>query len=585
MEKCLLVPVLVVLISSTVLVYLPDSIAETMPSLTYLWIATIIAIMGMLYSKAVNVDVPKALTLAWIIFYFLIVIYLPYPQKFVPSFLVMQVSLFSLMYLIALTASGIFEKEMGEIKLWASTDSGLLEQITSLCHGPAAVFAVFTSLEFIHDKAPFGSFLCWTAISHCFFNSLHHFACLVLFLFRHHITGEDGIARVHAEAKVSLKPPIAQSIFYFVFYRGTDTGLLAGIFFSLMLVFLERRICNKRMQKLRQLYPLLTDKSDCCDENALRRAALGVIQEPSTGKWIWRSDFHPSSFIGKLLYPDGGESWKDFDVQTSQGLERCFLAGVSNVNFHCNNRNYTIDLVRMEQTNTSTMTVRSIRRVPSYNLFLSESLLLHLTYCEVADMALFKNISPKSYLYGNLVGSIKEKLPNTLKIVSVHRINNAVLHKKFLLEKEELENKLQSSETSKCSLSKLLFHGTSDESITLISKQGFNRSFAGGRNGALYGQGVYFAKDPAMAYGYSQAADPYSPVKKLLLCEVLIGVYTTGNVSMVTPQRRPQLGRGESLNNCCYSTVNNVFDPTIFASCYRDNHAYPWYVISVVETG
>ena len=90
-------------------------------------------------------------------------------------------------------------------------------------------------------------------------------------------------------------------------------------------------------------------------------------------------------------------------------------------------------------------------------------------------------------------------------------------------------------------------------------------------SGAIFGKGVYFAKDASMSVGYAPAMR--GGKRYMYYTRVALGKYTLGNPNMVVP---PLMGRG---NDSYDSVVNNVTNPTIFVLFY-DNQYYPEYLIT-----
>lgn len=149
-------------------------------------------------------------------------------------------------------------------------------------------------------------------------------------------------------------------------------------------------------------------------------------------------------------------------------------------------------------------------------------------------------------------------------IVSIERVQNGALWKSYQLMKKQMEmkNKHQNNE-------KLLFHGTGPDSIDLIDKRGFNRSYAGA-HGAMYGNGTYFAVDPSYsARGYSQP-DAKGHKRMYLAC-VLVGDHTTGQSGMITPPAK----------NSASDLYDSVTDPNLsMFVIFNDIQAYPQYLIT-----
>ncbi|XP_062864237.1 protein mono-ADP-ribosyltransferase PARP14-like [Trichomycterus rosablanca] len=155
----------------------------------------------------------------------------------------------------------------------------------------------------------------------------------------------------------------------------------------------------------------------------------------------------------------------------------------------------------------------------------------------------------------------------TLNILTIERIQNETLWRNYINQKAFLERKNNHQKNEK-----LLFHGTGSDNIDKINDRGFNRSFAG-THGAMFGNGVYFAVDPAYsAQGY--AKQDRLGHKRMYLARVLVGHYTTGKPGLLAPPAK------SSLKSDLYDSVtNNHSNPTMFV-IFHDVHAYPEYLIT-----
>ncbi|XP_040897571.1 protein mono-ADP-ribosyltransferase PARP14-like isoform X2 [Toxotes jaculatrix] len=156
----------------------------------------------------------------------------------------------------------------------------------------------------------------------------------------------------------------------------------------------------------------------------------------------------------------------------------------------------------------------------------------------------------------------------TANIISIERVQNATLWQSYQLMKKQLEKKNKHNNNEK-----LLFHGTAASAIELINNKGFNRSYAG-THGAMYGNGSYFAVDPAYsARGYAQA--DASGHKRMYLARVLVGDCTQGRSGLITPPSRSS-GNAADLFD---SVTDNKAKPTMFV-VFSDVQAYPEYLIT-----
>ncbi|XP_028840585.1 protein mono-ADP-ribosyltransferase PARP14-like [Denticeps clupeoides] len=154
------------------------------------------------------------------------------------------------------------------------------------------------------------------------------------------------------------------------------------------------------------------------------------------------------------------------------------------------------------------------------------------------------------------------------KITKIDRVQNGGLWKNYMIKKKQMEDKNKHTNNEKN-----LFHGTSHNSINLINHHGFNRSYAG-VHGAMYGNGAYFAVDPAYsARGY--AKPDQTGLKRMYLAKVLVGDFTQGRAGLLAPPARSS-GNSADLYD---SVTDNSARPSMFV-IFNDVQAYPEYVIT-----
>lgn len=155
-----------------------------------------------------------------------------------------------------------------------------------------------------------------------------------------------------------------------------------------------------------------------------------------------------------------------------------------------------------------------------------------------------------------------------LKVLKIERIQNLGQWKNYQTTKQVMEqkNKHQNNE-------KRLFHGTREDTILHINKDGFNRSYAG-LNATAYGKGTYFAVNASYSSSNTYSVPNAQNQKHMYLCRVLTGDYTTGNSSMIAaPPKATNTG------DFFDTVVDNANSPTIFV-VFRDYQAYPEYLIT-----
>eukprot|EP00811_Abedinium_folium_P033742 NODE_6683_length_1649_cov_1.948752.p1 GENE.NODE_6683_length_1649_cov_1.948752~~NODE_6683_length_1649_cov_1.948752.p1 ORF type:complete len:292 (+),score=70.19 NODE_6683_length_1649_cov_1.948752:342-1217(+) len=116
--------------------------------------------------------------------------------------------------------------------------------------------------------------------------------------------------------------------------------------------------------------------------------------------------------------------------------------------------------------------------------------------------------------------------------------------------------------TLQASTERLLWHGTSWQSVTNILRRGFNRAYSG-RHGSKLGVGTYFAACAEHALRFCDGGKP----RALFLTKVLVGRFAKGAPGIVEP---PASFDGKVVD----STVDDVDNPRIFC-VFRDFQALP----------
>nr|XP_044999106.1 protein mono-ADP-ribosyltransferase PARP10 isoform X1 [Jaculus jaculus] len=153
-------------------------------------------------------------------------------------------------------------------------------------------------------------------------------------------------------------------------------------------------------------------------------------------------------------------------------------------------------------------------------------------------------------------------------IIRVERVLNPLLQQQYQLHRELMVQRCEQRQAEQ-----VLYHGTSAAAVSDICAHGFNRSYCG-RNGTLYGKGVYFAKRASLS-----VQDRYSPPdadghKAVFVARVLTGDYGQGSRSLRAPPLRPsgQLLRYDSAVDCLHQ-------PSIFV-IFHDTQALPTHLIT-----
>jgi len=114
-----------------------------------------------------------------------------------------------------------------------------------------------------------------------------------------------------------------------------------------------------------------------------------------------------------------------------------------------------------------------------------------------------------------------------------------------------------------------LWHGTTAETIKMISHQGFLRQFM---TESDTGKGVTFT---SLALSAAKRSKPDKlGMQRMFLCRALIGDYHKGYKGCILPDPKP--GKRYEVHE---SVVDNVFKPKTFV-VFQDDQAYPEYVLT-----
>ncbi|KAM6171689.1 protein mono-ADP-ribosyltransferase PARP10 isoform 1-T2 [Erethizon dorsatum] len=153
-------------------------------------------------------------------------------------------------------------------------------------------------------------------------------------------------------------------------------------------------------------------------------------------------------------------------------------------------------------------------------------------------------------------------------IIQVQRVLHPLLEQQYQLHRDRLVQRCTQHPAEH-----VLYHGTSASAVPEICAHGFNRSFCG-RNGTLYGRGVYFAKRASLS-----VQDRYSPPnddghKAVFVARVLTGDYGQGRRGLRAP---PLRASGHALLRYD-SAVDCLNQPSIFV-IFHDTQALPTHLI------
>lgn len=157
----------------------------------------------------------------------------------------------------------------------------------------------------------------------------------------------------------------------------------------------------------------------------------------------------------------------------------------------------------------------------------------------------------------------------SFKIEKIERVQNPYFWKAYQIKKCEMDKKNGSRKNEK-----KLFHGTSKESLTLINKHGFNRSYAG-MHAANFGNGTYFAVNASYSAHDTYSKPDVNGRKYMYLARVLVGEYSQGIKGAITPAAKNASNSVDLYD----SSTDNVSQPSMFI-IFNDIQAYPEYLIT-----
>ncbi|XP_037362481.1 protein mono-ADP-ribosyltransferase PARP10 [Talpa occidentalis] len=156
-----------------------------------------------------------------------------------------------------------------------------------------------------------------------------------------------------------------------------------------------------------------------------------------------------------------------------------------------------------------------------------------------------------------------------VRIIRVQRVRHPLLQQQYEAHLGLLEQRCE-----RRPVERVLYHGTSAAAVPDICAHGFNRSFCG-RNGTLYGRGVYFAERAALS-----VQDCYSPpaadgLKAVFVARVLTGDFGQGHPGL----RAPPLRAADDALLRFDSAVDRLDRPRVFV-IFHDTQALPTHLIT-----
>lgn len=169
---------------------------------------------------------------------------------------------------------------------------------------------------------------------------------------------------------------------------------------------------------------------------------------------------------------------------------------------------------------------------------------------------ILKSVYMSDKRYDAIEDGIRASYPNSC-ILYIKEVINPVLEEKYEKQRQRIENK----RGKKCKELQL-YHGTREDCINSIVKDGFDPSV---NTRSAYGKGSYFAVNASYSKNYSTPS--IGQVSYMMLCSVLIGEsYNYGGNKTIDTEHHD-------------SSVDNLKNPTIYVTPYADG-AIPRFVVA-----
>ncbi|NXG22938.1 PAR14 polymerase, partial [Grallaria varia] len=260
------------------------------------------------------------------------------------------------------------------------------------------------------------------------------------------------------------------------------------------------------------------------------------------------------------------DSHVPFGSLTNMQLENAYVGDQKSISVTIGRKKYTVDMKRKYAVDEQGKQI-SIRRVDKSED--QETTVLPSMWDDMENKQLkIVELRPETREYRD----VQERFLQTcqsFKIEKIERVQNPYFWKAYQIKKRQMDDKNGTTNNER-----LLFHGTSKESLTLINNHGFNRSYAG-MHAANFGNGTYFAVNA----NYS-AQDTYSKPdvhgkKYMYLARVLVGQYSQGKRGSLTPAAKNPNNPTDLFD----SSTDNMNQPAMFI-IFNDIQAYPEYLIT-----
>ncbi|NXE90764.1 PAR14 polymerase, partial [Menura novaehollandiae] len=260
------------------------------------------------------------------------------------------------------------------------------------------------------------------------------------------------------------------------------------------------------------------------------------------------------------------DSYVPFNSLTNMELEHAYTGNQKIIEVTTGEQKYTVDMERKHATDDQGRRISIIRVDKSED---QKSTVLPATWDDMQnELVKIVELKPETGEYKD----VQERFLQTcqsFKIEKIERVQNPYFWKAYQIKKCEMDNKNGNKNNER-----LLFHGTSKESLTLINNRGFNRSYAG-MHAANFGNGTYFAVNANYSAHDTYSKPDVNGKKYMYLARVLVGEYSQGRKGSITPAPK----NASNSIDLYDSSTDNVSQPSMFI-IFNDIQAYPEYLIT-----
>ncbi|NXC96832.1 PAR14 polymerase, partial [Certhia familiaris] len=263
------------------------------------------------------------------------------------------------------------------------------------------------------------------------------------------------------------------------------------------------------------------------------------------------------------------DSYVPFNSLTNVELENAYMGKQKTIEVTIGEQIYTVDMERNIAVDAQERQIPIIRVDKSED---QKSTALPPTWDPMENERLkIVELKPDSREYKD----VQEKFLQTcqsFKIEKIERVQNRYFWKNYQIKKCEMDKKNGNRNNER-----LLFHGTSQDSLTFINSHGFNRSYAG-MHAANFGNGTYFAVNASYSANDLYSKPDANGKKYMYLARVLVGEYSLGKRGSITPAQKNVSNSVDLFD----SSTDNVSQPSMFI-IFNDIQAYPEYLITFTK--